>query len=119
LNSVDVREKWQKKRNTNTYEQYVYALTCGTSCHQCIFWMIRAHSYTWCGSFFECVGSHERKGAQSSDECNDLAKASLALTRPPHPGSYVSSLLHLHGRRDARSGDPKRVPANIQLTIPL
>ena len=40
-------------KNTNIHEQYVYALTCGTSCHQCVLWMIRSHSYTRCGSF--CV----------------------------------------------------------------
>jgi hypothetical protein len=49
-----------------------------------------------------------------------LKKATLALTRPPPPGSYVSSLLHLHGCRDARSGDPKRAPANTRgAIIPL
>ena len=53
LNSLDVGEnKKDTTINSNTYEQYVYALTCETRCHQCILWMTRAHSYTRCGSFF-------------------------------------------------------------------
>ena len=85
LNSLDFEEN--KKRKINTYEQYVYALTCATRCHQCILWMTRAHSYTRCESFFFMRRFTEQKALFGRGSSHGLkkAKATLALTRPPPP----------------------------------
>ena len=40
-------------------------------------------------------------------------QAHLAPLTSPSPSPYVFDIMHLHRRQDARSGDPKCVPANI------
>jgi hypothetical protein len=87
LHSFDFGENKKNKTKKND-EQYVYALTCATRCHQCILWMTRAHSYTRCETFFFMRRFTEQKalfGRGSSKMTLELQKRSWALTRPPPP----------------------------------
>ena len=83
-----------KKRKINTYEQYVYALTCATRCHQCILWMTRAHSYTRCESFFfmRRFTQTKRRNGRGSRHGHDFGQKSNAGAHPS-TSSWIVRLL--------------------------